>query len=226
MGKKYIKLPRMLIIKNTVIHNLHVLQVNHSWVYSGWSDGGLFEICIKIAKLNCLHGVRYTLRSHQVPFAGDSLERSYLFYDWPSTLSSNAPAFRGQSRLSGFCCANGLCVRSPCHHNSRIHLMKTAARYQLRAQGRSFVPGPNKFCGITGRSRGERPHYEIAGESPARQTGPDVNAGIVTSLFVVCLLLMLLSWMFLQIDPILVAHKNYNTSFFLLDEHNLNKGYG
>ena len=62
------------------------------------------------------------------------------------------------------------------------HLMKTAARYQLRAQGRSFVPGPNKFGGITGRSPGERPHYGIVGESPAcrgksRQTGPDVNAG-------------------------------------------------
>ena len=62
------------------------------------------------------------------------------------------------------------------------HLMKTAMRYQLRAQGRSFVPGPNKFGGITGRSPGERPHCEIAGGSPAcggksRQTGPDVNAG-------------------------------------------------
>ena len=62
--------------------------------------------------------------------------------------------------------------------------MKTAARYQLGAQGRSFVPGPNKFGGITGRSPGERPHYGIAGESPAcrgksRQTGPDVNAGFV-----------------------------------------------
>ena len=60
--------------------------------------------------------------------------------------------------------------------------MKTAARYQLRAQGRSFVPGPNKFGGITGRSPGERSHYGIAGDSPAcrgksRQTGPDVNAG-------------------------------------------------
>ena len=54
------------------------------------------------------------------PVCRDSLERSYLFYDRPSTLSSNAPAFRGQSRLSGFCCANGLCVRSPCHHNSRM----------------------------------------------------------------------------------------------------------
>ena len=61
-------------------------------------------------------------RSDLVPFAGDCLERSYLFYDRPSTLSSNAPALRGQSRLSGFCCANRLCVtvRSPCHHNSRM----------------------------------------------------------------------------------------------------------
>ena len=45
---------------------------------------------------------------------------SFFFYDRPSTLSSNAPAFRGQSRLSGFCCANRLCVRSPSHHNSRM----------------------------------------------------------------------------------------------------------
>ena len=66
------------------------------------------------------------------------------------------------------------------------HLMKTAARFQLRAQGRSFVPGPNKYGGITGRSPGERPHYGIAGKSPAcrgksRQTGPDVNAGFHTN---------------------------------------------
>ena len=50
-------------------------------------------------------------------------------------------------------------------------LMKTAARYHLRAQGRSFVPGPNKFGGITGRSPGERPHYGIAGGSPAPANG-------------------------------------------------------
>ena len=61
-----------------------------------------------------------TLRSDGVPFAGDSLERSYLFYDRPSRLSSNAPACRGQSRLSGFCCAHRLCVRSPCQHISRM----------------------------------------------------------------------------------------------------------
>ena len=58
--------------------------------------------------------------SDGVPFAGDSLERSYLFYDRPSRLSSNAPACRGQSRLSGFCCAHRLCVRSPCQHISRM----------------------------------------------------------------------------------------------------------
>ena len=61
-----------------------------------------------------------SLRSDGVPFAGDSLERSYLFYDRPSRLSSNAPACRGQSRLSGFCCAHRLCVRSPCQHISRM----------------------------------------------------------------------------------------------------------
>ena len=54
------------------------------------------------------------------PVCGDSLERSYLFYDRPSRLSSNAPACRGQSRLSGFCCAHRLCVWSPCQHISRM----------------------------------------------------------------------------------------------------------
>ena len=62
----------------------------------------------------------YSLHSDGVPFAGDSLERSYLFYDRPSRLSSNAPACQGQSRLSGFCCAHRLCVRSPCQHISRM----------------------------------------------------------------------------------------------------------
>ena len=61
-----------------------------------------------------LAGTSTALRSDGVPFAGDSLERSYLFYDRPSRLSSNAPACRGQSRLSGFC------VRSPCQHISRM----------------------------------------------------------------------------------------------------------
>ena len=62
----------------------------------------------------------FTLRSDGVPFAGDSLERSYLFYDRPSRLSSNAPTCRGQSRLSGFCCAHRHCIRSPCQHISRM----------------------------------------------------------------------------------------------------------
>ena len=47
-------------------------------------------------------------------------EVSYLFYDRLSRLSSNAPACRGQSRLSGFFCAHRLCVRSPCQHISRM----------------------------------------------------------------------------------------------------------
>ena len=80
-------------------------------------------------------------------------------------------------------CAIGHCATTI---RACAHLMKTAARYQLRAQGRSFVPGPNKFGGITGRSPCERPHYGIARESPAcrgksRQTGPDVNAGYMYS---------------------------------------------
>ena len=47
------------------------------------------------------------------------------------------------------------------------HLITTAVRYQLRAQGRYFVPKPNMVGGVTGRSPGERPHDGIAGEIPA-----------------------------------------------------------
>ena len=43
------------------------------------------------------------------------------------------------------------------------HLITTAVRYQLRAQGRYFVPEPNMVGGVTGRSPGERPHDGIAG---------------------------------------------------------------
>ena len=42
---------------------------------------------------------------------GDSLERPYLFYDRPSTLYSNVPAFRGQSQLKWF----WPCIRSCTH---------------------------------------------------------------------------------------------------------------
>ena len=56
------------------------------------------------------------------------------------TVFSNAPTFRGQSRLTWF----WLCVRSQCHttFGACAHLMKTTVRYQLRAQGRSHLSGP------------------------------------------------------------------------------------
>ena len=57
------------------------------------------------------------------------------------------------------------------HHASTFHacahLITTAVRYQLRAQGRYFVPEPNMVGGVTGRSPGERPQDGIAGGSPA-----------------------------------------------------------
>ena len=52
------------------------------------------------------------------------------------------------------------------------HLITTAVRYQLRAQGRFSSPEPNMFGGDAGRSPGERPHDVIAGESPARRDFP------------------------------------------------------
>ena len=79
------------------------------------------------------------------------------------TVFSNVPTFRGQSRLSGFGC---VLDHSATTFGACAHLMKTAVRYQLRAQGRSPLSGPNMFGGTTGRSPGERPHYGIAGESP------------------------------------------------------------
>ena len=99
-----------------------------------------------------------------------------LSFLWPTvhTTFSNAPTFRGQSRLSDFGCALD---HSATRFRACAHLMKTAVRYQLRAQGRSPLPGPNMFGGTTGRSPGERPHYGIAG-GKSRQTGPNVNAGL------------------------------------------------
>ena len=43
------------------------------------------------------------------------------------------------------------------------HLITTAVRYQLRAQGRFSSPEPNMFGGDAGKSPGERPHDVIAG---------------------------------------------------------------
>ena len=98
------------------------------------------------------------------------------------TVFSNAPTFRGQSRLSGFGCFGCVLDHSATTFGACAHLMKTAVRYQLRAQGRSPLSGPNMFGGTTGRSPGERPHYGIAGESPLSRTfpgklGPSLNAG-------------------------------------------------
>ena len=50
------------------------------------------------------------------------------------TVFSNAPTFRGQSRPSGFGC---VLDHSATTFGACAHLMKTAVRYQLRAQGRS-----------------------------------------------------------------------------------------
>ena len=120
-----------------------------------------------------------------VPFAGDSL-RGFIYFTTDRPHYTRMPPLSGDNH--GWVVS---AVRTGCalgHRATTIracaHVMKTAARYQLRAQGRSIVLGPNKFGGITGRSPGERPHYGIAGESPAcqgksRQTGPNVNAGCV-----------------------------------------------
>ena len=90
-----------------------------------------------------------------------------LSFLWPTvhTTFSNAPTFRGQSRLSDFGCALDHSTTKFC---AWANLMKTAVRYQLRAQGRSPLPGTNMFGGTTGRSPCERPHYGIAGESPGK----------------------------------------------------------
>ena len=81
------------------------------------------------------------------------------------TVFSNAPTFRGQSRLSSFSCVLDH-MYSATTFGACAHLMKTAVRYQLQAQGRSPLSGPNMFGGTSGRSPGERPHYGIAGEIP------------------------------------------------------------
>ena len=119
-----------------------------------------------------------TPRSDLVPFAGDSFERSYLFYDRPSTLSSNAPAFRGQSRLSGFCRANRLCVRSPCHHNLRMRTFdENSCAISITSPRSLFHPRTQQvWWDHREKSRRASTLWDCRGKS--RQTGPDVNAGI------------------------------------------------
>ena len=69
-----------------------------------------------------------------------------VFYDRPSTLSSNAPAFWGQSRLSGFCCANRLCVRSPCHHNSRMRTFDKKQLCDINYEPKVAILSPDPTC--------------------------------------------------------------------------------
>ena len=78
-------------------------------------------------------------------YQGQFGEVLFFFNDQPSTLSSNAPTFRGQSRLSGFGCGLG---HSAITFRACAHLMKTAVRYQLRAQGCSplNILSPDPTC--------------------------------------------------------------------------------
>ena len=118
-------------------------------------------------------------RSHLGPVCRGQFERSYLYYDWPSTLSSNAPAFRGQSRLSGFCCANRLCVRSPCHHNSRMRTFdENSCAISIMSPRSLFRPRTQQvWWDHREKSRRASTLWDCRGKS--RQTGPDVNAGCV-----------------------------------------------
>ena len=61
-----------------------------------------------------------------------------------------------------------LCIRSQCHHMSCMlcaHLMKTAVRYQLRAQGRSFVPTQQVWWDHREKSRRASTLWDCQGKS-------------------------------------------------------------
>ena len=110
----------------------------------------------------------------EVPFAGDSLER-YLSFTTDRPHDHRMPPPAGdKSRLSGFCCAHRLCVRSPCQaHFAHAHIWwKQLRDINYEPQGRFSSPEPNMFGGDAGTSPGERPHDVIAGESPARWDFP------------------------------------------------------
>ena len=103
------------------------------------------------------------------PFAGDSLERSYLFLRPTVQTIIECPRLPGTIAVEWFIAVRtgfALGHRASTFH-ACAHLITTAVRYQLRAQGRYFVPEPNMVGGVTGRSPGERPHDGIAGENPA-----------------------------------------------------------
>ena len=113
-----------------------------------------------------------------------------LSFLWPTvhTTFSNAPTFRGQSRLSDFGCALD---HSATRFRACAHLMRTAVRYQLRAQGRSPLPGPNMFGGTTGRSPRRastlwdcRGKSRLPGKVPAN--GNQCERGVWSSVHIWC----------------------------------------
>ena len=83
---------------NRCERGFEVTPTNLSWKSDGGTEKGPLVLHVTIS-------LSLNPAFRRGPVCRDSLERSYLFYDRPSRLSSNAPACRGQSRLSGFCCA-------------------------------------------------------------------------------------------------------------------------
>ena len=148
---------------------LHLFKLNFSW------KGEILDIISQ----NVFFALRKTFQTwSRLP---GTVWRGLIFFTTDRPHYHRMPPLSGDNHgLSGFCCANGLCVRSPVPPQfAHAHIWwKTAAQYQLRAQGRSFVPGPNKF-GWDHREKSRRAStlWDCRGKS--RQTGPDVNAGYI-----------------------------------------------
>ena len=77
------------------------------------------------------------------------------------------PACRGQSRLSGFCCAHRLCVRSPCQHISRMRTFdNNSCAISITSPRSIFVPGTQHvWWGCREKSRRASTRCDCRGKS-------------------------------------------------------------
>ena len=144
----------------------------HIWV--NWVSNSFSSHCIKYTKiwiLGCPNSAVGCLKPRVQTWSRlpGTVWRGLIFFTTDRPHYHRMPPLSGDNH--GWVVS---AVRTGCalgHRATTIrscaHLMKTAARYKLRAQGRYFVPEPNMFGGVARRSPGEHPHDVIAGESPA-----------------------------------------------------------
>ena len=153
----------------------------------------LIELCIQIKFHNVALSSPYKIhqlspRSDGSPVCRGQFGEVLIFYDRPSTWSSNAPACRGQSRLSGFCCAHRLCVRSPCQHISRMRTFdENSCAISITSPKVDFRPrNPTCLVGTRGQVPASVHTMWLPGKVPLGGTFPAKRGPVWTGGLLLC----------------------------------------